>query len=225
VPGSNPPSTEAADAPPADALRIGGLQRFTSIDFPGALAAVVFVQGCAWRCVYCHNPQLQARRPAPGAPRWCEVRAWLATRRGLLDAVVFSGGEPTLDAALPAAMAQARALGFRVGLHTAGLAPRRLQAVLPLADWVGLDVKAPLVRDGGARHDAVTGVKGGAAAVRRSLALLMASGVPHQLRTTVHADWLPGADLASLQAELAALGAPPTVVQPGRWPAGARAIG
>lgn len=207
--------------PPADgaaALRIGGLQRFTSIDYPGSLAAVVFVQGCAWRCVYCHNPQLQPRRVAPGQGlAWAEVRAWLATRRGLLDAVVFSGGEPTLDPALPAALADARALGFRTGLHTAGMAPRRLQALLPLLDWVGLDIKAPLA-DGGARHDAITGVRGAATAVRRSLALLLAARVPLQLRTTVHPQWLSANELQSLQQELAAQGAPATAVQCGSPP-------
>ncbi len=118
------------------ALRVGGVQRFTSIDYPGALAAVVFVQGCPWRCVYCHNPQLQSRQvpqPAP-APAWPDLLAWLGCRRGLLDAVVFSGGEPTADPALPQAVDEVRALGFRVGLHTAGMLPRRLRTLLPRLD-------------------------------------------------------------------------------------------
>lgn len=207
---SNPPPPEAAAA-----LRIGGLQRFTSIDYPGALAAVVFVQGCAWRCVYCHNPQLQGRLPAPGSPRWSEVHDWLRTRRGLLDAVVFSGGEPTLDLALPAALDAVRALGFRTGLHTAGMAPRRLQAVLPRLDWVGLDIKAPL-HDGGASHNRITGVRGAAGAVARSLALLLQSGVAVQLRTTVHPQWISAGELQTLRQELARGGAPDTVVQPGQ---------
>lgn len=201
----------------AAALRIGGLQRFTSIDYPGALAAVVFVQGCAWRCVYCHNPQLQGRQPAPGSPHWAEVHDWLRTRRGLLDAVVFSGGEPTLDPALPAALDAVRALGFRTGLHTAGMAPRRLQAVLPSLDWVGLDIKAPL-HDGGAQHDRITGVHGAAGAVARSLALLLQSGVAVQLRTTVHPQWISAEELQTLRQELARGGAPDTVVQPGQPP-------
>lgn len=212
------PAPERPSADSADGLRIGGLQRFTGLDFPGALAAVVFVQGCAWRCVYCHNPHLQPRRPAMASGLdWPAVRAWLHTRRGLLDAVVFSGGEPTLDPALPAALDEVRALGLRTGLHTAGMAPRRLQAVLSRLDWVGLDIKAPLA-DGGVRHDAVTGVRGAAEAVKRSLSLLMQAGVPLQLRTTMHPDWLPADELARLRAELAAWGAPDTVIQPGQWP-------
>lgn len=211
----------ASSKPPADGLRIGGLQRFTSIDYPGALAAVVFVQGCAWRCVYCHNPELQGRQPAPGSPRWAEVHHWLRTRRGLLDAVVFSGGEPTLDPALPAALGDVRAMGFRTGLHTAGMAPRRLQAVLPWLDWVGLDIKAPL-HDGGVRHDLITGVRGAASAVARSLELLLRSGVDLQLRTTVHPQWLSDADLHAVRGELARIGAPDTTVQPGHPPAAHR---
>lgn len=198
----------------ADALRIGGLQAFTSIDFPGALAAVVFVQGCPWRCLYCHNPHLQPRDAAPAGPNWAELRHWLVRRRGRLDALVFSGGEPTLDPALPAAMREVRALGFRVGLHTAGMAPRRLRAVLPLADWVGLDIKAPLAD--AALHDRITGVRGAARAVRASLAALLASGVAHECRTTVHASLLEGDALARLVDELAVAGARHVVLQPCR---------
>ena len=131
----------------ARSLQVGGLTPFTSIDYPGQLAAVVFVQGCPWRCGYCHNPHLQPRGQ-PAGPRWGEVLAFLRQRAGLLDAVVFSGGEPTLDPALPQAIAEVRALGFKVGLHSAGIYPQRLQAVLPLVDWVGLDIKAPLADDG-----------------------------------------------------------------------------
>jgi pyruvate formate lyase activating enzyme len=187
--------------PAAEALRIGGLQPFTSIDYPGALAAVVFVQGCAWRCAYCHNPHLQARDTPPPGPPWGELRAWLVRRRGLLDAVVFSGGEPTLDPALPAALREVRALGFRVGLHSAGMAPRRLQALLPHLDWVGLDVKAPL--DDPVLHDRITGVRGAADRVRASLRALVASGVAHECRTTVHASLLAGDALVRLVDQLA----------------------
>jgi pyruvate formate lyase activating enzyme len=182
APGSAAAPTSAA----ADGLVVGGLQPFTTIDYPGALAAVVFVQGCPWRCGYCHNPHLQPRvRQAEAAgPGWAALQPWLARRVGLIDAVVFSGGEPTLDPALPAAMAEVRALGLKVGLHTAGIYPRRLARVLPLTDWVGLDVKAPPADD--AAYDRVTAVRGSADALRRSLALLVSSGVAHECRSTIH---------------------------------------
>lgn len=207
----------------ADALRVGGLQPFTTIDYPGAFAAVVFVQGCAWRCLYCHNPHLQAADPAvAGGPAWAELRPWLERRRRVLDAVVFSGGEPTLDPALPAALREVRALGYRTGLHTAGLSPRRLQAVLPLLDWVGLDVKAPL--DDDALHDRISGVRGAARDVRASLQAVLASGVAHEVRTTTHASLLhggPAAALVRLAAQLRGAGTARLALQACRPPAAA----
>ena len=77
-------------------LKVGGYVPFSSTDYPGKLAAVVFVQGCPWRCTYCHNPHLQPRQQPPGSPSWEQIRKRLQGRQGLLDAVVFSGGEATL---------------------------------------------------------------------------------------------------------------------------------
>ena len=166
----------ATSARPGCDLRVGGLTPFTSIDYPGKLSAVVFVQGCPWRCGYCHNPHLQSRAEAAG-PTWAEVTAWLRRRVGLIDAVVFSGGEPTLDPALGAAMDEARTLGLAVGLHSGGIYPRRLREVLPRADWLGLDVKAPL--DDEALHERITGAAGSAAAVRDSVRAVLESDVAH----------------------------------------------
>lgn len=207
--------------PAADALHVGGLQPFTSIDFPGALAAVVFVQGCPWRCPYCHNPHLQARRPPGVQPQasWAELRPWLQRRARVLDALVFSGGEPTLDPALPAAMREARALGYRIGLHSAGMAPRRLRALLPLVDWVGLDVKAPL--DDERLHDRLSGVRGAARSVRASVRALLAAGIAHECRTTVHASLLADGVLRRLQMQLVELGVRSWALQACREPAGA----
>ncbi|MCY1264045.1 anaerobic ribonucleoside-triphosphate reductase activating protein [compost metagenome] len=161
-------------------LRVGGLVPLTTLDYPGLLACVLFCQGCAWRCRYCHNPQLIPARGA-GEIAWPEVLAFLQRRRGLLQAVVFSGGEATLQAALPGAMDRVRELGFRVGLHSAGINPRALAQALPRTDWVGFDVKAPA-----GDVASITGVKGSGAANWRSLELLLESGVAHECRTTVH---------------------------------------
>lgn len=188
-------------------LRIGGLTPLTSIDFPGRLAAVVFCQGCPWRCGYCHNPEL-LDATAPGALGWDEVLAFLHKRRGLLDGVVFSGGEPLAQAALPEALDAARALGYATALHTGGMYPERLAAVLPLLDWVGLDVKGPWQR-----IDAITGARASAARVRQSLGLLLAGGVAYECRTTWHPGLYPVEELRSLGEELAALGVRHWVLQ------------
>lgn len=191
-------------------MKVGGLTPFTSVDYPGQVAAVVFVQGCPWRCSYCHNPQLQARAQ-PGALEWAQVLAWLQRRTGLLDAVVFSGGEPTLEPALASALRDVRALGFAVGLHTAGTHPQRLQAVLPWVDWVGMDVKAPFSAD--ERYQQITGMRASAEQARHSAALLLDSGVAHEFRTTVHPSLLSDEELLRLGQELAALGAQRYVLQ------------
>jgi pyruvate formate lyase activating enzyme len=158
-------------------LRVGGLARLSATDYPGKLAAVVFCQGCAWRCGYCHNPELQ---PARGEREiaWAEVRAFLERRRGLLDAVVFSGGEPTQQRGLESAMREVKAMGFLVGLHTAGIVPWRLAKVLPLVDWAAMDVKAKLEE-----HESVTRVAGSGERARQSLELLRASGVAREFHT------------------------------------------
>ncbi len=170
------------------ALGVAGLTPFSSVDYPGQLAAVAFIAGCPWRCRYCHNPEMQRRSAAH--LRWPDLLAWLGRRVGLLDAVVFSGGEATLDPALPQAMAQAQALGFKIGLHTAGMLPQRLPPLLPWLDWVGLDIKAPL--DDAALLGRVAGLRSAAAAeragaaVRASLAQLTAAGIAFECRSTVH---------------------------------------
>lgn len=197
----------------AERLAVAGLQPFSTVDFPGQLAAVVFLQGCPWRCGYCHNPALQAKGPGEG-PRWPVLRDWLQGRRGRLDAVVFSGGEPSTDPALPAALSELRAMGYRLGLHTAGLAPKRLAELLPLLDWVGLDVKAAPSDE--ALHDRITGLAGGLRQVRESLALLQGSGIAYELRSTVHPQWFSDADVLRLVDELR--DAPRHVLQVARLP-------
>lgn len=160
-------------------LTIGGLTTFTTIDYPGKLAAVVFCQGCPWRCGYCHNRHLLDSGQT-GSVAWDDLLGLLEQRRGLLDGVVFSGGEPTLQPGLPKALAEVRQRGFLTGLHTAGPYPERLAACLGQLDWVGMDLKAPFDC-----YDVITGVVGSGKAAERSAELVRQSGLPHQFRTTV----------------------------------------
>lgn len=182
-------------------LRVGGLVPLSTTDYPDHLSAVVFCQGCPWRCAYCHNPHLLPRRGRSEIP-WTDVLAFLERRRGLLDAVVFSGGEPTLQPALPDAMRAVKTLGFKVALHTAGIHPPRLAQVLPLLDWVGMDVKTEFHR-----YAELTRVPGSGERARRSMELILASGVAHEFRTTVHPALLPAPALERVAALLAARGA------------------
>ncbi len=166
-------------------LKVGGLVPFTTIDYPDHLAAVVFCQGCPWRCRYCHNREL-LDATAPGAIPWDEVLAFLGRRRGVLDAVVFSGGEPTMQPGLIHAVRKVGSLGFRIGLHTGGAFPEAIEELLPHLDWVGMDIKTTFPD-----YERITGVPGCGEAAERSAALVRASGVNHRFRTTVDPD-LPG---------------------------------
>ncbi len=188
-------------------LRVAGLTPLTTIDLPGRLAAVVFLQGCPWHCGYCHNPGLIAPDAAP-AMSWLQVRAFLQRRRGLLDGVVFSGGEPTLQAGLGDAVREVRKLGFEVGLHSAGMYPDRLADLLPGLDWIGLDVKAPQPE-----HDTLTGVPGSADKARASLAHVLRSGIAYECRTTWHAGLFAIDRLLALARELSAAGVTHWAVQ------------
>ncbi len=202
-----PPDALSRPRPSAAALRIGGFEPLSAVDWPGRLAAVVFCQGCGWACRYCHNPHLiRHELPSPSVA-WTDVVAWLGRRRGFLDGVVFSGGEPTLQPGLPAAAAAVRELGFQVGLHTGGPVPENIALLLPQLDWVGFDFKAPFDR-----YAQVAGHDHGARA-RESFRLLCASGVAVEVRTTWHPLLLSASDLGAMAQTLAGAGRVDWVIQ------------
>lgn len=209
--GVNSPTTEPAAT--GTGLQVGGLTRFSTVDWPGRMTATVFCQGCAWRCRYCHNPHFQefrATREGAGdlaAWTWPAILAWLRDRRHLLDGVVFSGGEPTLQPRLVDAVGRVRELGFRAGLHTGGPVPSALAEVLPLLDWVGFDFKAPFDA-----YERMTGRASGAR-VAESLALVRESGVACEVRTTWHPALLSDADLGAMADTLVTAGVREWVVQ------------
>ena len=129
-------------------LHIAGIIPFSATDWPGKLTATAFVQGCPWRCVYCHNWELQpfvAEVEDPDESSLEALLALLRSRRGLLDGAVISGGEPTAQLGLGSAVAKIHDEGFPVGLHTCGYAPKRLAALLSRPEtrpeWIGIDVK------------------------------------------------------------------------------------
>ncbi|NYD66312.1 anaerobic ribonucleoside-triphosphate reductase activating protein [Agromyces atrinae] len=197
-------------------LRIAGLSKLSTVDWPDRLAATLFLQGCPWDCFYCHNPALIAPRAA-GALPWEDVDAFLARRVGLLDAVVFSGGEPTMQAALLPALLATREYGFAVGLHSGGAYPANLSRVLPHVDWIGLDIKAEAVD-----YAAVTGRPGSAENAWRSLKLVLGAvaarasserPLRYEVRTTVHASAFDEAGLARLGHRLADAGVTRWAVQ------------
>ena len=135
------PSAASKTEPSADSLAIAGLVPLSTVDWPGKLAAAVFLQGCPLACPYCQNEAILDPK-VPGAVPWSQVEALLARRAGLLDGVVLTGGEALRQAGVVDAARRVREMGFGVGLHTAGAYPRALAKTLPYTDWVGIDVKA-----------------------------------------------------------------------------------
>jgi pyruvate formate lyase activating enzyme len=189
------------------ALRVGGLTPLSTTDYPGYLSAVVFCQGCPWRCGYCHNPHLLPARGA-GEIAWSDIVSFLCRREGLLDAVVFSGGEPLAQPGLADAMRTVRQMGFRVGLHTAGAYPSRLAEVLALVDWVGFDIKASF-----AEYARITTVRRSGDRALESAKLLLAGNVAHEFRTTLHPHQHDSRKIERLAGALADLGARHYVLQ------------
>lgn len=187
---------------------MAGIIPFSATDWPGRLTVTAFTQGCPLRCSYCHNPALQGFKP--GAHDFSEVLDLLRARRGLIDALVISGGEPLACAGLGEAIAATHGIGFAVGLHTSGYAPARLRTLLSDAstrpDWIGFDVKA-LPED----LPSVAGVSNAVAArMWESLDLVCGAAREHgmglQLRTTLWPGSVIEQHLAQLQGAVAQRG-------------------
>ena len=164
-------------------MRIGGFQKLTLLDYPGQMACIVFTEGCNLRCPFCHNAPLTV--PSAGAPAVSqeEVLSYLARRRGLLDGVVLSGGEPLLQTDAADFLRAVRDLGYLIKLDTNGCYPQQLEALLTagLVDHIAMDVKHRLEA-----YPLAVGRESGdvVAAVEASMALLRGCGLPFEFRTT-----------------------------------------
>jgi pyruvate formate lyase activating enzyme len=163
-------------------MKIGGLVRFTLIDYPGKVAAVIFTQGCLFRCHYCHNPSLViSSMPTKGFEEE-EIFSFLHSRRKKLDGIVITGGEPTLHSDLPEFLEKIKKLGFLVKLDTSGVFPEKLENLLEkkLVDYIAMDIKAPLEK-----YPSVTGVAIDPKKIQKSIALIKNSSIPYEFRSTL----------------------------------------
>lgn len=180
---------------------INGFVPLTTIDYPEHLSAVIFCQGCPFRCHYCHNPSLIPKLNY-GKYDWKTIKSFLLNRVGLLEAVVFSGGEPTLQKNLLYVVQVVKDLGFKVGLHTAGPYPARLKELLTLIDWVGMDIKAPFED-----YAHITGISNSGSRALQSARLILESNVKYEFRTTVHPKLLTQKQIRQLKETLFNMGA------------------
>jgi pyruvate formate lyase activating enzyme len=178
-----------------NAVQIGGLASFTTIDYPGKLAAVLFFCGCPLRCAYCSNPHLLELKDGPYDPD--KILEWLGSRAGKLEAVVFSGGEAMMQGdPIIEYMRKVKSLGFLIGLHTNGF--YSLEKALEIVDWVGLDFKAAK-----GKYAALTGNDAAYDKMLGSLDLLVQSGKPFEVRVTCDPRFVSKDDLRGI-AELCA---------------------
>ena len=163
-------------------MDIQGLQKMTLLDYPGKVACTVFLGGCDLRCPFCHNSGLVAG-PMPAELDDGALLAFLDKRRGLLDGVCVTGGEPLLRPELPQLLSRIKALGYPVKLDTNGGRPERLRALLEagLVDYVAMDIK-----NSPERYGETAGVPGlDLAPFRESVSLLLRGTVDYEFRTTV----------------------------------------
>ena len=153
-------------------------------------------------CPFCHNVHLQDVNVDTDIA-WHKFIDFLKQRKGILDAVVFSGGEPLVQQGLKDAIVEVRDLGYRIGLHTGGYLPQHLRSVLPLVDWVGFDIKAPLNE---IRYKEITGGIADIDKVKESLKLLCDSEKTFECRTTCDPRFLSVADIYEIAEELKSMG-------------------
>ena len=161
-------------------MKIGGFLKTSLIDYPGGMiSAVIFTQGCNFRCPFCHNPELVIpEKFGPLIPEE-EIFEFLKGRRGQLQGVVITGGEPTIHSGLKSFIERVKALGFAVKLDTNGSNPEVLEELLPLLDYISMDIKAPLEK-----YSHLAGVRVDILNVQRSIRLIRKSNIEYEFRTT-----------------------------------------
>ena len=163
---------------------IKGFQKTTLLDFPGKVAATVFTAGCNFRCPFCHNASLVTHLDDSPTIAEEEVLSYLARRKGILDGVCITGGEPLLQPDLDRFCRKVKDLGLLVKLDTNGALPHKLRALIDagLVDYVAMDIK-----NGEEQYLQTAGITNESllARVKESISLIMASGVSYEFRTTV----------------------------------------
>ena len=176
-------------------MNIGYLQKSSLIDYPGKISAIIFTQGCNFRCGYCHNPELVDPALFSEPVAHDGIFAFLKKRTGKLDAVVITGGEPTMHKALPAFAAAIKDLGYLVKLDTNGTNPKVLSGMIAKGtiDYIAMDVKAPLEK-----YDEVVGARVDNDAVIASMNMIMGSSVDYEFRTTLVQDLLVPEDIVMI---------------------------
>lgn len=173
------------------------------VDWEGKIAAIIFLSGCSFRCPYCHNPELIEKGGAPSIS-WEKISAHLSKKKGWIDGVVITGGEPTINDDLEAMVAAVRELDLLVKLDTNGCRPKMVDKLLSEGqiDFLAIDIKASF-----SRYDDVTGVKNQANNIRQTIDIALDYGIDHEFRTTVVPGFIDSKDVLEIAEYIAKRGA------------------
>ena len=164
-------------------MRLGGIQKLTLLDFPGTVACTVFTLGCNMRCPFCHNSLLVTKTDEAEEYPVEDFFKFLEKRRGILDGVAITGGEPLLHADAGEFIARIKGMGYKVKLDTNGSFPDRLEEILKSGnvDYVAMDIK-----NSPAKYAETVGIPGfDVSKIQRSIEIIRSSGIEHEFRTTV----------------------------------------
>ncbi len=176
-------------------MKIGYVQKTSFIDYPGKISAVVFTQGCNFRCPYCHNPELvdpdQYTRPL----ELDDIYSYLEKRRGKLDGVVITGGEPSVQKGLVTFMGKVKSMGYPIKLDTNGSRPNVIKECMRknLVDYIAMDIKAPWDK-----YSIAAGSLIDIKHIRESVSVIMSSGIPYEFRTTIENSLLNEQDVLNI---------------------------
>ncbi len=167
---------------------IKGLQKTSIVDFPKKICAVIFTGGCNFRCPYCHNPELVVGWEKLPSIEENDVFAFLEKRRGLLDGICITGGEPTLHKQLPGFIKRTKIRGFLVKLDTNGTNPDMLYKLIKdgFLDYIAMDVKATQEK-----YNLAAGVEVNIDDIKKSINIIKTSGLDYEFRNTVFPEFLP----------------------------------
>ena len=163
-------------------MLIGGLQKTSLLDYPGKVSAIIFTAGCNFRCPYCYNPELVTKIRKTKLISQKAIFDFLAKRRNVLDAIVITGGEPTLHQDLAEFISKIKKLGFLVKLDTNGTNPAMIKKIIKknLIDYIAMDIKAPL-----RSYSKVVNSKVDTKKIKHSIKIIINCGLAYEFRSTL----------------------------------------
>lgn len=181
-------------------MKIGGLQKFSMIDYPDKVACIVFTQGCNFRCPYCHNPELVKPEMFGESLNEEDFFDFLKERVGKLDAVSITGGEPTLQYDLIEFIKKIRDLGFLIKLDTNGTNPDMLKEIIDqkLVNYIAMDIKAPF-----SKYEEITKMPVNIEKIKQSVEMIKNSGIDYEFRTTLVKNLLSPEDIVQIGRDIA----------------------